>query len=270
MKVSSWMTRDPLSIGPDASLEQALDLMDDRDFRHLPVVSGDRLEGIVSERDLLEALGRMPGSQAEEDLRTDRPGSVGEVAHRDGRTISLNEPLDAVAAVMSGLGIGCLPVVDDDRKLAGIVTEMDVLVLFRDLCRSGHLPPAADPEVVNRMSSGVLYVAPDTGLQDAFSVCLARHVRHLPVLDQGLLVGIVSDRDLRAAATSSRPDPVVMSELMATEVETIEPEAKLSDAAARMAELKVTTLPVLRGDEVVGMISTSDVLVHCGEALAAV
>jgi CBS domain-containing protein len=50
--VSSWMTRDPMTVGPDEDVETALTLMLDHGFRHLPVVEGDEVIGIVSIRDL--------------------------------------------------------------------------------------------------------------------------------------------------------------------------------------------------------------------------
>ena len=57
MKLADILTANPLSLPPDASLESAMNLMDEHDFRHLPVVSEGRLVGIVSNRDLLEASG---------------------------------------------------------------------------------------------------------------------------------------------------------------------------------------------------------------------
>jgi CBS domain-containing protein len=51
-EVSSWMTRDPMTVGPDDDTEAALKTMLDRGFRHLPVVDGGEVIGIVSIRDL--------------------------------------------------------------------------------------------------------------------------------------------------------------------------------------------------------------------------
>jgi CBS domain-containing protein len=53
--VSEWMTADPLTIGADTRVEDALRTMLDRGFRHLPVVEGDRVLGVVSMRDLSAA-----------------------------------------------------------------------------------------------------------------------------------------------------------------------------------------------------------------------
>ena len=53
--VAEWMTRDPMTVGPDTSTQQALDTMLQRGFRHLPIVDGDQVAGIVSLRDLSRA-----------------------------------------------------------------------------------------------------------------------------------------------------------------------------------------------------------------------
>jgi CBS domain-containing protein len=59
--VSQWMTRDPVTVGPDSSADEALQLMLDGNFRHLPVCEGARPVGIVSLRD----VSRTASGQAE-------------------------------------------------------------------------------------------------------------------------------------------------------------------------------------------------------------
>jgi CBS domain-containing protein len=51
-QVSQWMTRDPVTVGPDSSADEALQMMLDGNFRHLPVCEGSRAVGIVSLRDV--------------------------------------------------------------------------------------------------------------------------------------------------------------------------------------------------------------------------
>jgi predicted transcriptional regulator len=56
--VSKWMTRDPQTIGPDTPVGEALDRMIANGFRHLPVMDGEALVGVVSMRDLVKSLAR--------------------------------------------------------------------------------------------------------------------------------------------------------------------------------------------------------------------
>jgi len=53
--VAEWMTRNPVTLGPEASVEQALEIMLAGHFRHLPVMDGERLVGVVSIRDVSRA-----------------------------------------------------------------------------------------------------------------------------------------------------------------------------------------------------------------------
>ena len=60
--VKDWMTKDPVTVGPDTDTEEAAALMASHGFRHLPVVDGDTVVGVVSLRDLLSTrIRRRPG-----------------------------------------------------------------------------------------------------------------------------------------------------------------------------------------------------------------
>lgn len=59
--ISDWMTKDPVTVGPDTDSEEAAGIMATHGFRHLPVVEGDTVLGVVSLRDLLATRIRRPG-----------------------------------------------------------------------------------------------------------------------------------------------------------------------------------------------------------------
>ncbi len=59
--VKDWMTSDPVTLGPDSDTEEAAALMATHGFRHLPVVDGDGVIGVVSLRDILSTRIRRPG-----------------------------------------------------------------------------------------------------------------------------------------------------------------------------------------------------------------
>jgi acetoin utilization protein AcuB len=125
------MSGDPLALGPDASALEALDLMLDRGIRHLPVVDPERrVVGVVSLDDLRAALPvsvslRAPLSAPERELARD--WCVGEIMTHAPETATAETPLAEAADRMADRRIGCLPVVDDDGRLAGILTETDAL-----------------------------------------------------------------------------------------------------------------------------------------------
>jgi acetoin utilization protein AcuB len=136
MIVSEAMTRDPITIDPEAPLGTALDAMRSNKLRHLPVVDEDgRLMGIVTDRDLRHALlapavdeylsasGQRRFHQLGrtlEDLRVRDVMTWGVVT--TGPTVSLAH----AALILVERGLGSLPVISDGR-LVGILTERDIL-----------------------------------------------------------------------------------------------------------------------------------------------
>jgi acetoin utilization protein AcuB len=87
-------------------------------------------------------------------------------------------------------------------------------------------------------------------------------IRHLPVLDSGRLVGVVSQRDLHFLETlrDVNPDQVMVSEAMTTDVFTVTARTTLRKAAAEMAERKLGSAIVVEDDRVVGVFTTVDAL----------
>jgi acetoin utilization protein AcuB len=127
------------------------------------------------------------------------------------------------------------------------------------------------------MQRVVATVAPEASVREAVRLARQRGIRHVPVLDKGRLVGIVSDRDLKEvlAACAAREelgegDPVARTRvdmIMTREVVTAAPTTLVTDAAARMLERRISALPVLDGERLVGIVTETDVL---GALLAAV
>ena len=121
--------------------------------------------------------------------------------------------------------------------------------------------------VKDSMSREVVALPPQATAGEALALCRERRIRHLPVLEDGRLVGIVSDRDLRSA-TPALGDPqraealsnIVVSEVMADEVTTARPDDPIEEAANTMREKKIGCLPVVEEESVVGIISSSDVM----------
>jgi acetoin utilization protein AcuB len=121
--------------------------------------------------------------------------------------------------------------------------------------------------VRDSMTQAVVTVAPQTTAAEALALCRLNRIRHLPVLERGRLVGVISDRDLRAA-TPALGDPARVEALdrsrvadeMAPDVTTAYPEDPIEDAAMAMYERKIGCLPVVDGEELVGIVTSSDVL----------
>lgn len=111
----------------------------------------------------------------------------------------------------------------------------------------------------------------ETRLPQLVRLLQRRGFRHLPVLDGGKLVGIISDRDLKqsmvsaASMTEGRErdrllDELTAGQIMARAVVTIGPTIGVDEAARLMATRKISALPVTEGDRLVGIVTETDVL----------
>ncbi|HYZ10995.1 MAG TPA: CBS domain-containing protein [Actinomycetota bacterium] len=83
----------------------------------------------------------------------------------------------------------------------------------------------------------------------------------IPVAEEGRLLGLVTDRDLVVRVLAERKDPleVRLQDIATTATVTVTPDTKLSDARSMMAEHRIRRLPVVKADELVGILSLGDV-----------
>jgi acetoin utilization protein AcuB len=108
------------------------------------------------------------------------------------------------------------------------------------------------------MSTTLVTIGPTESLETARDRLAAAKIRHLPVLEAGRLVGILSDLDLPAYRGQLADTPVHVA--MAPGPITIAVDALVDAAARLMLERRVRALPVVDGEELVGMLSTTDIL----------
>ena len=127
MQVRHLMQRDVLRMNDDDTLDVAEDIMRLGQVRHIPVVSGTRLVGLVSQRDLLRAAtSSLLGSQRETKRAWPGKVAVRDVMTKRVHTVGPEQSVTDVVALLLEHRIGCLPVVEGDA-LVGIVTETDCL-----------------------------------------------------------------------------------------------------------------------------------------------
>lgn len=117
------------------------------------------------------------------------------------------------------------------------------------------------------MAREVVTVEPETTAAEALALCRKHGIRHLPVLEGRRLIGLISDRNLRSA-TPALGDPsraealqrIRVGDEMVRDVATARPEDPVEDVAAAMYERKIGCLPVIEGDSLVGIVTSSDVM----------
>ena len=131
MIVGELMTRELVTLKEDEDLSRAEALLQQRRIRHLPVVKGGKLVGLVTHRDLLRICAA--GSSAGKAAR------AGDVMTRGVDTVHPDTPLREVVPRMLRAKYGCLPVTLESGELVGILTEADLVryagVLIAELDR---------------------------------------------------------------------------------------------------------------------------------------
>ena len=124
--------------------------------------------------------------------------------------------------------------------------------------------------VGERMTRPVITVRPETPIQDALQLMRTDHIRRAPVVDeQGRLVGIVAERDLLEASPSDATSlsiwevhyllsKITVERIMTRKVVTVTEDMPIEEAARVMADNKIGGLPVMRDNEVVGIVTETD------------
>jgi CBS domain-containing protein len=133
-QVVAVMTPFPHSVDIDAPLADAMELMRLRRVRHLPVVEGGALRGVLADRDLRGAMGRNIGFHNVAELR------VRDLFHDDAYSVEADAPLDQVAATMAERHIGSA-LVTKHGKLVGVFTATDACRALARVLRERFPPP---------------------------------------------------------------------------------------------------------------------------------
>ena len=122
-------------------------------------------------------------------------------------------------------------------------------------------------QVRDVMTPSVRTASPGQSLAEAAEVMKAEDVGSVPVVEEGRLVGILTDRDIVIGAVAERRDPqtVKVDEVASRELVTVEPDQDLDEALALMARHRVRRLPVVEEGRLVGMLAQADVALEAKE-----
>ncbi|HLE22580.1 MAG TPA: CBS domain-containing protein [Vicinamibacteria bacterium] len=127
MVVGDYMTKAPITVGEDTSMKEAVELLRQHHIRHLPVVLGHFLVGIVSDRDIRKAspslLSGVDMTEYEDVLRNT---PISRVMTREPFTVTAETDLREAVQLLVDKKIGAIPVVDG-KELVGIFSEIDAL-----------------------------------------------------------------------------------------------------------------------------------------------
>lgn len=138
MFVSDWMTKKVFTVSPDDSISDAAQLLKDKEIKHLPVLKGEKVKGIISDADIKEHVASDAKSLDVFDLLSHFAATkVKEVMITDVFFTSPDVPVEEAAMIMHDKKIGCLPVIENNN-LVGIISDRDIFRVLVDISGVRH------------------------------------------------------------------------------------------------------------------------------------
>ena len=141
MYVKDNMVSGPITIGPDQSVSEAIDLMSENGLHRLPVVDKNgKLAGLITEGVITSNTPNNSTSLSVFELNyLLNKLTIKDIMIKDVITIGKDALLEEAATILRKNDIGCLPVVDEDNTLIGIITHNDIFTAFIDLLGYNHV-----------------------------------------------------------------------------------------------------------------------------------
>ena len=254
MKVNELMTKDIICVDKDVDLKHVLDLMKKHDITKIPVLENKKLVGIATDNTIAYKL----GSIRKRGVSASRL-HASSVTEKEIKTVPSNTDVKKILKMVGGPGPTILPVVDED-KLVGVLTKADLLPLV-----------TSKKPLNTLMKKNVQTVAPDDRVVHARRVMINENVARIPVVDQGKLVGIISDMEIAFAFAllkrsfslgrqKHRLDELLVKNVMKTPIIWTTGSVTAIDAAKIMIKHNIGVLPVVEQETLLGVVSRTDLL----------
>jgi CBS domain-containing protein len=212
--VSECMTRDPVTLSPDMNIAQAWKLMLTHALKAIPVVDAEqKVVGIITDEDMLVRAGiqqrlsvalRLPEEARDQQLQEleNSPKPVAEVMSKPVITIPHNETLTRAVSLMVKSGLKRLPVLDEEGKLVGVLSRLDILRQVVDAPINQDLPelPGGSINTISDiMRKDVPTISHYADLPTLINAMLRTGSHRVIVIDdEGKAIGLISDSDIIA------------------------------------------------------------------------
>ncbi|GAA3414219.1 CBS domain-containing protein [Streptosporangium vulgare] len=113
-----------------------------------------------------------------------------DLMHTGVRCVEAHETLDRASQMMRDMNVGALPICGSDDRLKGIITDRDIVVK----CVAQGLDPSK--MTAGDLATGLVWVPSDASIEDALAKMEQNQIRRLPVIEDGRIVGMISEADL--------------------------------------------------------------------------
>lgn len=255
MKVKEIMTTDVISVDKDVDVKYVMKLMKKHDITKIPVLEEKILIGLITDSNLALKLGAIrtrgiPASRLH----------ASSVMDKDINVVTLEEDVSKILRSVGEPGPTLLCIVDNNKKLVGVVTKADLLPVVK-----------GDQLIEEIMKKQVFTVSPDDRVIHARRILIDESIGRLPVVNNGILIGIISDIDIaNALAVIKKSFPqgkqkhhleeLIVNDVMKSPVISINYDNTISDAAEVMMKSGFGCLPVIKNEKIIGIISRTDLL----------
>jgi CBS domain-containing protein len=263
--------RDVVQIPPTMTIMGAVKTMVKYRFRRLPVSDPgtNRLMGVVTVMDVVNFLG---GGEKAQIIENKHRGNllsaineeISSIMEEDVITLHEGDSINEVIQMMLKGNVSGFPIVNDENKVIGIVSERDFISLVANIITG--------KKVADFMSHDVVSVRPDTRVEDAARVMILNDFRRLPIVREGIMIGVVTTSDIvnylgsgevfEKLVTGDMHEALgVPIKVIAREVPiNVEPDLDLGEAAELMIAHEVNVLPVIVDGALTGIITERDLL----------
>jgi len=253
---------------PLNSIKNVARLMKEHDFRRIPVTDAgtNRLEGMATAIDILDFLG---GGKKYNIILKDYSGNflsaincpISKIMNPDPFYVERRARVDDVIRAMMEKRTSSIPVVEDaaGKKVIAIVTERDVLPTAENF----GVP------VKEVMNPKCIIATPGMMISDVSKIMVRNRLRRLPVISDDELIGIVTVFDVlrflgygefRGIKAEEVLSNTRVEDIMAKKVVTMKPEDDMSVVTKAVKETGIGGFPVVEDGEIVGIVTTSDVI----------
>jgi CBS domain-containing protein len=245
LKICDVMSKDVITALPGDSVHDALQHMSESQVSCLVVTDGERVIGVVSERDVLRAVSGSPV-----DLRRI---TIAQTMSSPVQSVTPNVSVLKAGRIMQARQIRRLPVLDG-KHLVGIVTQTDIT---RGLVT---LIPLTSISTI--MTQDVATLAENEPVTEAARIMASRRISCVVVMGNGGPVGVLTEKDVihRVVRTHRNPSETHVSDVMSAPLTTVPPEYSVLGVSRKMDALHLHRLIVMDEGKLCGIITQTDIM----------
>jgi len=254
MKVKDVMTKDVISVDKDINLRHVLKLMKKHNITKIPVVEEKKLVGVITDNKIAVKLGSIrkkgiPASRLHASSVTDKEFDV----------VKPDTDVTSILKKVGEPGPTMLNVVENE-KLVGVVTKADILHLVNSDLRLHQI-----------MNKDIHVVSPDDRVIHARRIMIDEEIARLPVVNNGMLIGVISDNEIVFALASIKRsfsigkqkhqlEELLVGNVMRSPAIWATSNLTCKQAAGLMIKKNVGFLPILDNNKLSGVITRTDLL----------